>query len=368
MFAVVHKSCGAVLGMPIVGILRGVRILVSGNQGYVGSAFTNLISAEREHFELVGIDTGFFTFREKLKPGTANHGSFLQISGDIRDSNDIPFDGVDAVVHLAAISNDPMGALNERVTLDVNLNGTTALARAAKAAGVKHFVFASSCSVYGQSGEEYRSELDPTEPLSAYAKSKVSAEEALASMAGPDFLVSSLRFATAAGWSENLRSDLVVNDLALGALRDGRILLQSDGLAWRPIIDVSDMARAILWRLEQIKRIEDFSIINIGSENGTYTIREIADRIASLVPGAEVQFANSSNKDHRSYRVSFERMNELGGFSPRVSLNDTILGLVNRWTQIKDRLPTDFVRLHRLTALKEDGKIDGGLRWVGRVR
>lgn len=343
-----------------------VRILVSGNQGFVGSALTQLISEERQEYELRGLDSGYFGPKEEFHHSIAGGGFFQQIIGDIRDAENLPLDGVDAVVHLAAISNDPMGDLDENVTLDINLKGTIALATAAKAAGVKHFVFASSCSVYGQSGAEFRSERDQTGPLTAYAKSKVLAEQELSLIADQDFAVSCLRFATAAGWSTNLRSDLVVNDLTLGALRDGRILLKSDGKAWRPIIDVSDMARAILWQLERVERPDPFLVVNIGSESGTYTIREIADRIAALIPGTQVEFADNSNSDHRSYRVSFEKMVELGGFAPSVSLDETVLGLVSKWNQLQDKPPKDFVRLHTLTALKADGLVDDDLRWVER--
>ena len=343
-----------------------MRVLVTGNQGYVGSAFTQLIRSERLEYSIVGIDTGFFPPRDDFAESTCTGSSFHQITADIRDVDHSFFTGVDAVVHLAAVSNDPMGNLDEGVTYDVNLTGTVALARIAKEAGVRHFVFASSCSVYGQSGAEFRSELDPPDPLTPYAKSKVLAERELALVADASFEVSCLRFSTAAGWSANLRSDLVVNDLTFGALRDGRLVLKSDGLAWRPIIDVSDMARAILWFLENALRSDPFLVVNIGSEDETYTILEIASRIATLIPGTQVEFATDSSSDGRSYRVSFERMKQLGDFRPRVTLAQTVLELVKRWDSILGVPPDDFVRLHALTELRNGNALDNQLRWVQR--
>lgn len=341
-----------------------MKVLVTGNQGFVGSAFTDLISQERAGYLIAGLDTGFFAPRDHFDGATISEPSFQQLVADIRDVDNSIFSGVDAVVHLAAISNDPMGDLDESVTFDVNVTGTVRLARLAKEAGVKHFVFASSCSVYGQSGADFRAERDALEPLTTYAKSKILAEQELALIADTSFVITCLRFSTAAGWSPNLRSDLVVNDLTLGALRDGRIVLKSDGQAWRPIIDVEDMAGAILWFLDHAARSEPFLVVNIGSEDETYTILEIAEHIATLIPGTQIQFSGDSGTDHRSYRVSFDRMREVGDFRPRVTLAQTVLGLTKRWDLIRETSPNDFVRLHALRDLRKNNAIDNQLRWV----
>ena len=344
-----------------------MKILVTGNQGFVGSALSQLLGDERPQYFSVGLDTGFFSPQDPLKRGKESESVTTQVIGDIRDVDASILNGIDAVVHLAAISNDPMGDLDERVTLDVNLSGTKRIATLAKNAGVKNFVFASSCSVYGQSGDAFKSEIDSVDPLTTYAKSKVLAEEALAAMASPSFSITCLRFATAAGWSANFRSDLAVNDITLGALREKQIVLRSDGQSWRPIIDVSDMARAILWFLENESRDEPFLVVNIGSEEGTYTILEIAEEVAALIPGTKIQFANNAGGDDRSYRVSFQRMKEVSDFRPQVVLQQTVMELSNRWKSISGSSKSGYVRLLTLTELLKQRAIDNELRWTKSV-
>lgn len=341
-----------------------VRLLVTGSLGYVGSALVSFITNGRPQFSLVGLDTGFFPVFDDSDQNRPDSSDYEHILGDIRDVSASDLIGFDAIVHLAAISNDPMGDLNEGVTYDINLDGTLGLARAAKEAGVRKFVFASSCSVYGQAGSKLRSEEDSPGPLTAYAKSKVLAEEALKSLAETNFRVDCLRYATAAGWSPNFRSDLVVNDLTLGALRNGVVTLKSDGLASRPIIDVTDMARAALWASLRLQGKNPFEIINIGSEKNTLSIREIAQVVARAIPKARIEIAPGSSKDIRSYKVSFEKMRSLGGFTPTVSVEQIVDGLVNAWPKLRDSAPEDFVRINKLSKLVGRKELDQGLRWT----
>ena len=324
----------------------------------------NLIRREWPQLSPTGLDTGFFPMFNNSGQEPPDSSGFQLISGDIRDVRASDLGGFDVVVHLAAISNDPMGDLDEGVTYDINVDGTLGLARAAKKAGVKKFVFASSCSVYGQSGLGLRSEEDSAAPLTAYARSKVLAEEGLESLAESKFGVDCLRYATAAGWSPNFRSDLVVNDLTLAALRTGVVTLKSDGLASRPIIDVADMARAAVWASTRQTGKDPFEIFNIGSEKNTLSIVEIAQTVSRAIRGSHVEITRSSPKDIRSYKVSFEKMRSVGGPAPRVSLEQTIDGLVKAWPKLRDAPPGNFVRINTLSSLLGKENVDRRLRWT----
>ena len=226
-----------------------MRILVTGNMGYVGSVLARVLRREFPGAELIGYDAGWF--------GHALVGATLlpevhldrQVFGDIRDLPADLLSGVDAVVHLAAVSNDPMGKEFETVTEEVNQTAALRIAAIAAAAGVRSFVFASSCSMYGFAEGGARRESDPTNPLTAYARSKIGTENGLRQLDGGPMTVTSLRFATACGMSERLRLDLVLNDFVAGALTSGEVSVLSDGTPWRPLIDVEDMCRAIVWAI-----------------------------------------------------------------------------------------------------------------------
>ncbi|RZK29215.1 MAG: SDR family oxidoreductase, partial [Hymenobacter sp.] len=223
------------------------RILLTGNMGYVGPGVVQQLRQAFPTAELIGYDLGFFahclTGAERLPESRLDR----QVFGDVRQVPAALLAGVDAVVHLAAISNDPMGKAYEEVTMEVNHQAGIELARQAKAAGVRAFVFASSCSIYGMGGEDAKTETSSVNPLTAYARSKVASEQDLAPLADDDFVVTCLRFATACGWSDRLRLDLVLNDFVASAVATGEISILSDGTPWRPLIHVRDMARAIEW-------------------------------------------------------------------------------------------------------------------------
>ena len=235
----------------VVEIGRIMRILITGNMGYVGPVLTRFLRDRLPDAELIGFDTAFF--------GHSLTGAGLlpearldrQVFGDIREFPAELLDGVDAVVHLSAISNDPMGNKYEAVTGEINRDATVRIARLAAERGVKSFVFASSCSMYGYAEGGARKETDPTNPLTAYARSKIGSEKAMAELDRKGMLVTSLRFATACGMSDRLRLDLVLNDFVACAITSGEITVLSDGAPWRPLIDVEDMARAILWAIRR---------------------------------------------------------------------------------------------------------------------
>ena len=283
-----------------------MRILITGNMGYVGPVLTRFLRDRLEDAELIGFDTAFF--------GHSLTGAGLlpearldrQVFGDIREFPAELLDGVDAVVHLSAISNDPMGNKYEAVTGEINRDATVRIARLAAERRVKSFVFASSCSMYGYAEGGARKETDPTNPLTAYARSKIGSEKAMAEIDRKGMLVTSLRFATACGMSDRLRLDLVLNDFVACAIASGEITVLSDGTPWRPLIDVEDMARAILWAIRRKpEKGGEFLAVNAGRDEGNYQVRDLAEAVARQVPGTTVSINTNAPPDKRSYRVDF---------------------------------------------------------------
>ena len=258
-----------------------MRILVTGNMGYVGPIVVAHLREARPNAHLAGLDTGFFAHCLTGTNVLPERRLDCQWFGDVRRPPAEALEGVDAVVHLAGVSNDPIGTIYEEATLDVNHRATVELARAAREAGARSFVFASSCSVYGLAEEGLRTEESETGPLTAYARSKLLAEDGLAELAGDGFAVTSLRFATACGMSDRLRLDLVLNDFVAGAYAFREITILSDGTPWRPLIHVRDMARAIDWALERpAEHGGAFLALNAGSDDWNYQIRQLADAVA----------------------------------------------------------------------------------------
>jgi nucleoside-diphosphate-sugar epimerase len=351
----------------------GVKILVTGNMGYVGPGVVQQLRASYPQAELVGLDTGYFanalTGAQMLPECRVD----VQYFGDVRRLPEGVLQGVDAVVHLAAISNDPMGNRFERVTLDINCGATVALATRARAAGASRFVFASSCSVYGFAGDAPRTEESAVEPLTAYSRSKVLAERDLAELATKDFYVTSLRFATACGMSERLRLDLVLNDFVAEAIASKTVRVMSDGTPWRPLIHVRDMARAMAWALGREPGGALFLAINVGADEANYQVKELAAAVAKVIPGAEIWVNPNAGPDRRSYRVSFERFRQLAPeHQPRYGLVDTIEELAEGLERmgLKDGRcrRSDFIRLDVLSQLRGRGLVDDELVWTAAAR
>jgi UDP-glucose 4-epimerase len=263
--------------------------------------------------------------------------------------------GYDAVVQLAAISNDPMGNQFEAVTMDINQDTTVSIAQAAAAAGVKNFVFASSCSVYGIAEGLPRKETDLLNPITAYAKSKIGAERQLFKI-DTDMVVTSLRFATACGMSDRLRLDLVLNDFVACALARGEISVLSDGTPWRPLIDVADMARAIDWAIDRIAENGGrYLAVNAGSNDRNYQVRDLANAVAAAVPGTRVSINTLAPADSRSYQVDFSLFRSLApNHQPRLTLDESIQALVAGLKRMNFKDP-DFrsSELMRLRVLQE---------------
>jgi len=346
-----------------------MKILITGNMGYVGPAVNYQFRVSRPDAVLLGFDMGYFG-NCVTTPGALPECLLdVQYFGDMRSFPADILEGVDAVIHLAGISNDPMGNKFEKVTLDINHQASIELAKKAKTRGVKAFVFASSCSMYGSADDWPKKEGDPLNPLTAYAKSKVYTERDLQPLAGSDFKVTCLRFSTACGMSERLRLDLVLNDFVAGAFTSKRITILSDGTPWRPLINIKDMARAIDWAIDRNPSAGgSFLAVNVGSDEWNYQVKDLAQAVAGLIPGVDVSINPNAQPDKRSYRVNFELFKKLApNHQPQVDLKATIQELWDGLNALRfkdaDFRNSHYMRLKVLDYLRAQGDLDENLCW-----
>ncbi len=348
-----------------------MRILITGNMGYVGPVLSRYFRQRYEQTELIGYDTGFFghslTGAEVFPENVYEY----QIIGDVRDIVENQLVGVDAIVHLAAISNDPMGNEFEAVTTDINRDASVRLVKMAANCGVKNFVFASSCSMYGQSDGGPRKETDPTNPLTAYARSKIGTESDVKTLNLNGMIFTSLRFATACGMSDRLRLDLVLNDFVACAVTSGEITVLSDGSPWRPLIDVEDMARAIDWA---VRRTSDnggtYLAVNAGRSKSNYQVNDLAKAVQNHIRGTQVSINKDAPPDRRSYKVDFSLFESLApNYLPQISLEESILHLKAGFERMgfsdKNFRASPYMRLNTLRRHITAGRIDLNLRWQG---
>lgn len=349
-----------------------MKILITGNMGYVGPVLVRHLRTVLPQAQLQGYDSGYFAHcltGADVLPETLLD---VQHYGDIRDLDARHLAGMDAVVHLAAVSNDPMGNRYEQVTHDINYLSSARVAKLAVDAGVRRFVFASSCSMYGYAEGGPRRETDALNPLTAYARSKVATEKALAELDAPQTVMTALRFSTACGMSDRLRLDLVLNDFVASALATGEITVLSDGSPWRPLIDVKDMARAIEWALvRDVSRGGPCLGVNVGTDGWNYRVSELADAVARALPGTRVSINPDAPPDKRSYRVDFGLYRQLApDHQPCVTLEQSIAELTEGLTrmQFRDRefRASPFMRLKVLEAHAAGGRLDERLRWTAR--
>jgi nucleoside-diphosphate-sugar epimerase len=346
-----------------------MKILITGNMGYVGPSVVRRLRESRPKATLVGFDAGYFahclTNAEFLPEARLD----LQYFADVRKVQPEILRGVDAIVHLAAISNDPMGKTFEEVTYAINFRASVELAKLAKAAGVKSFVFASSCSMYGMADDTPRKETSPLNPLTAYAKSKVSTETELQKLADRSFRVTCLRFATACGMSDRLRLDLVVNDFVACAVTSKNITILSDGTPWRPLIHVKDMARAFDWGIDRDASLGDFLAVNVGSDVWNYRVTELAEAVAKVVPGVSISVNKAAPQDSRSYRVDFALYRKIApDHQPQVDLLTAVAelreGLGAMGFNDANFRTSRYMRLQALKRLREAGALDAELNWT----
>jgi nucleoside-diphosphate-sugar epimerase len=346
-----------------------MKILITGNTGYIGPSVLRQLRQSYPQATLIGLDKGYFahclTNADILPECRAD----LQYFADVRQFPPEVLQGVDAVVHLAAISNDPMGKTFEEVTYDINFKASVELARQAKLAGARAFVFASSCSMYGLADDTPRKETSPLNPLTAYAKSKVRTEGELQKLADKKFKVTCLRFATACGMSDRLRLDLVVNDFVACAVASKKITILSDGTPWRPLIHVKDMARAFDWAIGRDASHGDFLAVNAGSDVWNYQVKELAEAVAKVVPGVSISINKDAPQDSRSYRVDFALFRKVApNHQPQVDLLTTIRELKTGLEAMGFNDPnfrgSKFMRLEVLKWLTAKGMLDANLDWI----
>lgn len=346
-----------------------MRILITGPMGYVGPVLTRHLRKTLPHAELIGFDSGYFAHNLTGSPSLPETRLDRLYFGDLRNFPADLLEGIDAVVHLAAISNDPMGKEFENVTEAINEQASVALARTAEERGVGKFVFASSCSIYGAADGGPRRESDPLNPLTAYARSKVAMENALRTNNSGKMTVTCLRFATACGMSDRLRLDLVLNDFVASALATGEISVLSDGTPWRPLIDVADMARAIEWALHRTPDTGgDVLLVNVGSTEGNYQVRQLAEVVASELSRTKVSINRDALPDKRSYQVDFSLFAKLApSHVPAVSLQQSVrnlhAGLRGMNFSDKEFRASSLMRLRTLKEHIAQGRLSSDLHW-----
>ncbi|GIG60853.1 UDP-glucose 4-epimerase [Longispora fulva] len=338
-----------------------MRVLVTGHHGYIGSVLTPLLK-EAGH-DVVGLDTDFFA--SCLLGSEVDEVPSVEV--DIRDVTPAHCEGFDAVLHLAALSNDPLGNLSPQITYDINQHASVRLAAAAKAAGVRRFLFSSSCSLYGAGGDAPVTEDAGFYPVTPYGESKVLAEQEISKLADADFVPTYLRNATAYGVSPRLRGDIVVNNLVAHAVTTGKVLLQSDGTPWRPLVHCEDIARAFVALLEADEDLIRDRAYNVGLTSENYRIREVAELVGAAVEGSVVSFAEGASSDKRDYRVDCERIkNEIPGFQPRWTVPTGIAQLVAAYREhgltAEEFAGVKYQRIARIRELLDSGLLGPDLR------
>jgi len=339
-----------------------MRVLITGHKGYIGTVMAPLI-ANAGH-QVVGLDSDLFeqcTFGGELR-------EFPSVRKDLRDVEHKDLQGFDAVIHLAGLSNDPLGNLNPDLTYDINHHASVRLARLAKEVGVKRFLFSSSCSTYGAAGDKILDETAEFNPVTPYGHSKVLVEQEVSKLEGPNFSPVYLRNATAYGVSPRLRFDLVLNNLTAWAFTTGRVYIKSDGSPWRPIVHIEDISRAFLVALEAPQDLIHNQAFNVGRSEENYQIRDLANIVEDTVPGCTIEYAADAGPDRRCYRADFSRISQtLPAFQPQWNARRGAAELYEAYRKVGLRVEdfegVRYKRIDHIQRLLASGTLDTDLRW-----
>jgi nucleoside-diphosphate-sugar epimerase len=343
--------------------MKCMRVLLTGHDGYIGHVLLPMLLDRGHH--VTGLDSflyegcGFVT--DETAPSAV-------IAKDIREVELEDLRGIDAVLHLAGISNDPLGDLQPAATYAINHQASVRLASLAKEARVPRYVFSSSCSNYGAAGDDFLDESAGFNPVTPYAESKVWVERDVAGLADDSFSPTFLRSATAFGVSSRLRGDLVVNNLVGYAHTTGDVLIKSDGMPWRPLVHIEDIARAFVAVLEAPRELIHNEAFNVGITSENYRVRDVAEMVAEVVPGSTVTYAGDASPDARNYRVDCEKIRtRLPAFQPqwtvRKGIEQVYAALCRHGTSAEEFLSSQFIRLKRIRELQATGMLDEMLRW-----
>ena len=341
-----------------------MRVLVTGHNGYIGAVMTPFLRAAGH--DIVGLDTYFYESCT-LPVEERNHAPSLR--KDIRDVTPADLEGFDAVAHLAALCNDPLGDMNPELTHEINYHASVRLAQAAKEAGVERFIYASSCSLYGAaSDDEILTEDAPFNPLTPYALSKIRTEQAVSKLADDRFSPVFMRNATAYGLSPRLRADIVLNNLVCWAHTTGRVRIMSDGSPWRPIVHIEDISRAFAAALAAPREAIHNQAFNVGVNEENYQVRQIAEFVRETIPGCQIEYAGQSGPDPRNYRVDFNKIaRTLPDFQPQWDARRGARELHEAFERVglteEDFQGRKFTRLKQLSHLLDVGLLDESLRW-----